>query len=1043
MESVVPPQITAELTQILSNLVLGDNDIRASAEKAVNERLAHTPELYLLALAQFAITADTEVMRSFSLVLLRRLLFRPAPLTNPHNPTSPSSSSPTSPTHSSQHHHPHPHHQNHTRLTLYDHLPHTTLASLERLLLFALANEGSAHVRRKCVDTVCDVANQGMGRGRPWHALQAQAFGMTGVGGAGMRESAYRIFAGCPNLVMDLQVEAVLGVFQRGLQDPWSVEVRHAALLASVAYLSSAEPGQLQIAAPLMSPMLDTLPALSTSLSHPPLSPSPHSASTSSSLTLSLASPLSPNPTSPASGISSKKSNYHYLSTFLSTLTPLCSSHPVLFAPHLQSLLAFLPGLILPQVDCGPTPTVGRPFPSHSHSNSLSGSGSGGRQGAFVFPPPSSAPAALTSSTPSSLNNPHAKEDEEDTHDELTTLRLSALEFMLSLTEARPSLVRKVGGWVEVMVRACLEGMGEFEEDEYGVGEGLEGWLREDPSLASSSTDTDAPPALYEQSLDRLACAMGGRAVLPSAFQYIPSMMASYDWRVRHAGLMAIAAIGEGTGKVMQKELEKIVDLVIPMFNDSHPRVRYAACQCVGQLCTDLEEIIQHRHHQKLFSALIPALDDPEPRVHAHAAAALINFCEGVERDVLVPYLDGIVGRLMKLLRGQGGQGEEPRRYVQEQAITTLAMVADASEVTFAKHYPTIMPLLLNVLRNAEGPEYRKLRVKAMECAGLIAIAVGPDVFRPDSSTLVELLMRIQKGPVDPQDTQLGHYLIATWAKVCQAMGPEFEPYLPVVMPSLLATASAKADLSVYDESDDEKSAEEREGWETIVMDGQTYGVRTSAMDEKCQAFETLVIYCSTLGPRFAPYLAQTLEVTLPCLRFYFHEGVREACAMLIPMLLSCGKASNTLTNQMVSATFLQLINCISTETSSTFLASLYKYFSEALLVIGGPDALSPQFHEGIIEATKRQLHALAERRKARAARAAGSGAGGAGAGAVAVEDRDDMALMEEIEDFALEDMGKMLAGFDKNHALLVAVAGVRDLGFNTYDSDEEGEEDG
>jgi len=39
---------------------------------------------------------------------------------------------------------------------------------------------------------------------------------------------------------------------------------------------------------------------------------------------------------------------------------------------------------------------------------------------------------------------------------------------------------------------------------------------------------------------------------------------------------------------------------------------------------------------------------------------------------------------------------------------------------------------------------------------------------------------------------------MATWAKVCQAMGPEFEPYLPVVMPSLLATASAKADLSVY-----------------------------------------------------------------------------------------------------------------------------------------------------------------------------------------------------------------------------------------------------
>ena len=30
------------------------------------------------------------------------------------------------------------------------------------------------------------------------------------------------------------------------------------------------------------------------------------------------------------------------------------------------------------------------------------------------------------------------------------------------------------------------------------------------------------------------------------------------------------------------------------------------------------------------------------------------------------------------------------------------------------------MPLLLDILRNADGSEYYKLRVKAMECAGLI-----------------------------------------------------------------------------------------------------------------------------------------------------------------------------------------------------------------------------------------------------------------------------------------------------------------------------------
>jgi hypothetical protein len=108
--------------------------------------------------------------------------------------------------------------------------------------------------------------------------------------------------------------------------------------------------------------------------------------------------------------------------------------------------------------------------------------------------------------------------------------------------------------------------------------------------------------------------------------------------------------------------------------------------------------------------------------VHSHAASALINFCEGVERDTLIPYLDAIVARLLRLLNPSNDPGVIVHKYVQEQAITTLAMVADASETTFGTHYPTIMPLLLNVLRNADGGEYRKLRVKAMECAGLIGV---------------------------------------------------------------------------------------------------------------------------------------------------------------------------------------------------------------------------------------------------------------------------------------------------------------------------------
>jgi hypothetical protein len=56
-----------------------------------------------------------------------------------------------------------------------------------------------------------------------------------------------------------------------------------------------------------------------------------------------------------------------------------------------------------------------------------------------------------------------------------------------------------------------------------------------------------------------------------------------------------------------------------------------------------------------------------------------------VERDTLLPYLDPIVERLLKWLNNPAGNPSMVHRYVQEQAIMTLAMVADASEVTFGK----------------------------------------------------------------------------------------------------------------------------------------------------------------------------------------------------------------------------------------------------------------------------------------------------------------------------------------------------------------------
>ena len=213
--------------------------------------------------------------------------------------------------------------------------------------------------------------------------------------------------------------------------------------------------------------------------------------------------------------------------------------------------------------------------------------------------------------------------------------------------------------------------------------------------------------------MDRLANKLGGPVVLPPTFNWLPRMMTSTSWRDRHAALMAISAISEGCRDLMLGELDKVLDLVVPALRDSHPRVRWAGCNALGQMSTDFAGTMQPKYHNVVLPNIIPVLESPEPRIQSHAAAALVNFCEEAEKAILEPYLDDLLTRLLILLRS-------PKRYVQEQALSTIATIADSAETAFGKYYDTLMPLLFNVLREEQSKEYRLLRAKAMECATLI-----------------------------------------------------------------------------------------------------------------------------------------------------------------------------------------------------------------------------------------------------------------------------------------------------------------------------------
>ncbi|CEP09674.1 hypothetical protein [Parasitella parasitica] len=525
--------------------------------------------------------------------------------------------------------------------------------------------------------------------------------------------------------------------------------------------------------------------------------------------------------------------------------------------------------------------------------------------------------------------------------------RQTALELLLTLSEASPSMARKSPNFASEIIPVALEMITDIDDDE--------SWYTTDEL---EEDDNEENYVMGESTLDRIARTLGGQTVVPIVFQYIPQMLQSGEWQQRRAALMAISSIGEGSVKVMKPELRNIIQMILPSFQDAHSRVRYAACNTIGQMSTDFSPYIQKVFHEPIIKALLPNMEDPQSRIQAHAAAAMVNFCEDANKEVLEPYLDAIFEHLLILLKSN-------KIYVQEQAITTIATVADCAEDRFNKYHSVIVPLLLNILHQASDKQYRLLRSRAIECASLIGLAIGKEVFAPYTENFINILAEIQGSVTEDDDIQTT-YLLAAWARMCKMMGQDFLPYLPNIMPPLLKSAKLTPEFTFVDPNDEDAESKypTDDGWEFVGINGQQIGIKTSVLEEKHTAVEMLVSYARDLGAGFLPYVAQVLEIALPLLKFYFHDGVRHAAAALIPVLLKDAKDANVAHPELANmwnTIFEKLVKIITIEDDISFLAQSFTTFSDCLDVIGN-SCLQPEQIERFVKGTQEQLVKLLER---------------------------------------------------------------------------------
>jgi hypothetical protein len=92
-------------------------------------------------------------------------------------------------------------------------------------------------------------------------------------------------------------------------------------------------------------------------------------------------------------------------------------------------------------------------------------------------------------------------------------------------------------------------------------------------------------------------------------------------------------------------------------------------------MCTDLGPDIQEQEHGRILPGLIAAMRDPSsPRVQAHSSAAVVNFTDNCDRDLIAQYLDPLISSLINQL-------QTGTKAVKESSLPSLSSLADCAQV--------------------------------------------------------------------------------------------------------------------------------------------------------------------------------------------------------------------------------------------------------------------------------------------------------------------------------------------------------------------------
>mmetsp|Transcript_105235 Transcript_105235/g.285782 ORF Transcript_105235/g.285782 Transcript_105235/m.285782 type:complete len:912 (+) Transcript_105235:69-2804(+) len=357
--------------------------------------------------------------------------------------------------------------------------------------------------------------------------------------------------------------------------------------------------------------------------------------------------------------------------------------------------------------------------------------------------------------------------------------------------------------------------------------------------------DDDSLVKSGEAKVDAFVKKLGWEQAGKSLMGLLEHCIATQRWEGKFAAAMAIRAAGEYVSG-HPAALDAMAAWLVQLMQDDHYRVRYAAAFALGQMCHDQEKEFHARWHARLLPPLLKACGDPVHRVAAMAASAVEATIAELEEDVLEAYAQQCLQVFVACLNSSS------HRALLVNVMQALGALAAGLEGGFAGYYDQLVEMLLAfVARTGSDPAALKLRGKAFECISLLGFSVGKEKFAPAAHRAMSAMLATPAA----SDGGQAECIREAMGRICEVLGPDFAPFLPALLPGILASVSLDSAVSM---TGSEEDAEDDEI--VIPTDGGFIKIKSGQAMEVLEVVGLLNTFIKETGEAFFDFVPPTVD---------------------------------------------------------------------------------------------------------------------------------------------------------------------------------------